>query len=240
MIEGKPAFLLKLWSESPSSSPPGNLIFLQPELKCLLLRGTWLFPTLCSRHSLCIPPSLLMSSYDDLFKYLSSTGLWVPQRQTACLAHHLFLSPGTEPGTWQTSSQSCYLLSPTPPVPRPFSPKGTLVSTSPNLHLPRKSICCCCSVTMSDSLWPHGLAACQSLLRFTSIESVMLSNHLILCCRWLLLPLIFLSIRIFSSELGSSHQWPKYWSSSINPFNESSRLISFRINWKGNQWFLHF
>ena len=91
-------------------------------------------------------------------------------------------------------------------------------------------------LTLCDPMdWQHA-----SLLRFTSIESVMLSNHLILCCRWLLLPLIFLSIRIFSSELGSSHQWPKYWSSSINPFNESSRLISFRIDWKGNQWLLHF
>ena len=181
-----------------------------------------------------------MSSYDDLFKYLSSTGLWVPQRQTACLAHHLFLSPGTEPGTWQASSQSCYLLSPIPPVPCTFSPKCTLVSTSPNLHFTKEiNLLLLFShyVWLFVTPWTGSMPVCSDS---TSIESVMLSNHLILCCRWLLLPLIFLSIRIFSSELGSSHQWPKYWSSSINPFNESSRLISFRIDWKGNQWLLHF
>ena len=65
-----------------------------------------------------------------------------------------------------------------------------------------------------------------------SIESVMLSNHLILFCPFFLLPPIFLSIRVFSNELGLPIKWPKQWSFSlsISPSNEYSRLISFRIN----------
>ena len=69
----------------------------------------------------------------------------------------------------------------------------------------------------------------QSLLRFMSIESVMLSNHLI-PCPLLLLPSIFPIIRVFSNELALCIRWPKYWSFSIRPSNEYSGLISFRIN----------
>ena len=70
----------------------------------------------------------------------------------------------------------------------------------------------------------------QNLLRFMSIESVMLSNHLILCLP--LLPSIFPSIRVFSDELALHIRWPKYWSFSFNisPFDEYSGLISFRID----------
>ena len=64
-----------------------------------------------------------------------------------------------------------------------------------------------------------------------SIESVMPSNHLILCCPLLLLPLIFPSIRVFSSESALCIRWPEYWSSSISPSNEYSGFISFRMNW---------
>ena len=73
----------------------------------------------------------------------------------------------------------------------------------------------------------------QSLLRFMSIESVMLSNHLILCHALFPLPSIFLSIRIFSSESALHIRWSKYWSFSfsITPSNEYSGLISFRIDW---------
>ena len=73
----------------------------------------------------------------------------------------------------------------------------------------------------------------QSLLKLMSIESVMLSNHLIPCCPLLLLPLIFPSIRVFSNELVLRIRWPKYWSFSfsISPSNEYSGLISFRIDW---------
>ena len=73
----------------------------------------------------------------------------------------------------------------------------------------------------------------QSLLKLMSVESVMPSNHLILC-HPLLFPLsIFPSIRVFSHELALRIRWPKYWSFcfSIHPFNEYSGLISFRIDW---------
>ena len=85
-------------------------------------------------------------------------------------------------------------------------------------------------------------AACQaslsitnswSLLKFMSIESVVPSNHLILCCPLLLLPSIFPSIRVFSNESVLCIRWPKYWSFSfsISPSNEYSGLISFTIYW---------
>ena len=72
-----------------------------------------------------------------------------------------------------------------------------------------------------------------SLLKFMSIQSVMPSNHLILCRPLLLLPSIFPSIRIFSSESVLPIRWPNDWSFSfsINPSNEYSGLISFRMDW---------
>ena len=85
-------------------------------------------------------------------------------------------------------------------------------------------------------------AACQAFLSITnsrgppklmSIESVMPSNHLILCCPLLLLPFIFSIIRVFSNESALRIRWPKYWSFSFNisPSNEHSGLISFRMDW---------
>ena len=73
----------------------------------------------------------------------------------------------------------------------------------------------------------------RSLLTLTYIESVMPSNHLILCRPLLLLPSTFPTIRVFSSESVLHIRWPKDWSFSfiISPFNEYSRLISFRIDW---------
>ena len=72
-----------------------------------------------------------------------------------------------------------------------------------------------------------------SLFRLMSIESVMPSNHLILCHPLLLLPSIFPSIRVFSNESIHCIRWPKYqsFSFSISPSNEYSRLISFRADW---------
>ena len=72
-----------------------------------------------------------------------------------------------------------------------------------------------------------------SLLKLTSIESMMPSNHLIHCCPFLLLPSIFPSIRVFSNESGLPIRWPKYWSFSfsISSSNEYSGLTSFRIYW---------
>ena len=71
-----------------------------------------------------------------------------------------------------------------------------------------------------------------SLLKFIFIESVMPSNHLILC-HPLLLPSIFPSIRVFSSESALHIRWPQYWSfsSSVNSSNEYSGLISFKTDW---------
>ena len=69
----------------------------------------------------------------------------------------------------------------------------------------------------------------QTLLKFMSIESVMLSDHLILCYPLFLLPSIFLSIRVFSNQSAFWNRWPKYWS--FSPSNEYSGLISFRIDW---------
>ena len=85
-------------------------------------------------------------------------------------------------------------------------------------------------------------AACQASLSFTiswsllklmSIELVMPSNYLILCCPLLFLPSIFPSIKVFSNELVLHIRWPKYWSFSfsISPSNEYSGLISFTIDW---------
>ena len=73
----------------------------------------------------------------------------------------------------------------------------------------------------------------RSLLKLMSIDLVMPSNHLILCCPLLLLPSIFPSIRVFSNELALHIRWPKYWSFSfrISPSNEYFGLTSFRIDW---------
>ena len=94
---------------------------------------------------------------------------------------------------------------------------------------------------VSDSLRPHGLqharppcpsTSSRSLLKLMSIESVMPSNHLILC-HSLLLSSIFPSIWVFSNEPVLCIRWPKYWSFSfsISPSSEYSGLISFRIEW---------
>ena len=73
----------------------------------------------------------------------------------------------------------------------------------------------------------------QSLLKLMSIESVMLSNYLILCCPILLLPSVFPSIRVFSNESALHIRWSKYWSFCFNitPSNQYSGLISFGMDW---------
>ena len=101
----------------------------------------------------------------------------------------------------------------------------------------------CCSVTKSCltfcNLLNYGMPGSSSysmswsLLRFMSIESLMLSNHLILHCPLFLLPSIFPNIRAFSNELALYISWPKCWnfSFSISPSNEYSELISFSEDW---------
>ena len=101
------------------------------------------------------------------------------------------------------------------------------------------------SIQSLSHLWLSAtpwIAACQASLSITnsrsssklmSIESVMPSNHLILCCPLLLLPSIFPSIRIFSNESVLHIRWPQYWSFSFNisPSNQHPGLISFRMDW---------
>ena len=99
--------------------------------------------------------------------------------------------------------------------------------------------CYCCSVAQlcltvcrsMDCNMP-GFSVSRSLFKLMSIESVMPSNHLILC-HPLFLPSIVPSIRVFSNESVLCIRWPKYWSFSfsISPSNENSGLISFRIDW---------
>ena len=102
---------------------------------------------------------------------------------------------------------------------------------------------CCCSFAQSCQLFVTPRTAARqaslsttnsrSLLKLLCVESVMPSNHLILCRPLLLSPSIFPSIRVFSNELALRIRWPKYWSFnfSISPSNEYSGLISFRIDW---------
>ena len=102
-------------------------------------------------------------------------------------------------------------------------PQFSSVAQCPTLCDPRhRSIPASLSFTNS-----HGL------LKLMSIESVMPSNHLILCRPLLLSPSIFPRIRVFSNELAFHIRWPNYWSFSfsISPSNEYSRLIPFRIDW---------
>ena len=94
-------------------------------------------------------------------------------------------------------------------------------------------------VSLSATPWTAARQASLSitsswgLLKLMSIELVVPSNHLILCCPLLLPPSIFPSIRVFSNESVFHIRWPKYWSvsSSISPSNEYSGLISYRMDW---------
>ena len=98
-----------------------------------------------------------------------------------------------------------------------------------------------CSVTKScptlcepmDYCTPVPSIISCSLLKFISIELVLLSSHLILCHPLLLLPSVLFGIRVFPSESAFHIRWPEYWSFSlsISPFNEYSEFISFRTDW---------
>ena len=100
------------------------------------------------------------------------------------------------------------------------------------------SLFSCCHVQLFVTQWPATHQSSLSftiswgLLRLTSVESVMLSSHLILCGP-LLLPLIPASIRVFSNESTLHMRWPKFWnfSFSINPSNEHPGPVSFRMDW---------
>ena len=120
--------------------------------------------------------------------------------------------------------------------------------------------CCCCSVAKSHMIFifTSWTVACQASLSFTislslfklrSLESVMPSNHLILCHRFLLLLSIFPSIRVFSNELALPIRWPKYWSCSFSTspsngysgliFLNQNQMVSFSSNASACNW-IHF
>ena len=121
-----------------------------------------------------------------------------------------------------------------------MTPERNLVPVSTPLLTAFSSVQFSRSV-VSDSLWPHesqhSRPPCPSptpgVLKLMSTESVMPSNHLILCHPLLLLPSIFPSIRVFSSESVLFIRWTKYWSFSFNisPTNEHPGLFSFRMDW---------
>ena len=115
------------------------------------------------------------------------------------------------------------------------SEKGMIDSN--NYNQGRFSLVSSVNSVVSGSLTPHrqhqaclSITNSWSLLKLTSIESVMPSNHLILC-HPLLLPSVFPSIRVCSNEAALRIRWPKYWSFSISPSSEYSGLISFRLDW---------
>jgi len=120
------------------------------------------------------------------------------------------------------------------------SPIYTHTHTHTHTHT-RVCSCSCCSVTKSCPIlcapWtaahqaPLSFTISQSLRKLMSVESVMPSNHLILCRPLLLLPSVFPSIRVFSNQSALCIRWAKYWSFSINPSSEYSGLLSFRIDW---------
>ena len=98
------------------------------------------------------------------------------------------------------------------------------VQSSPSVFVTPWTAECQASLSITNS---------QSFLKLMSIDSMMPSNHLILCHPLLLLPSIFPSIRVFSNESVLPIRWPEYWSFSfsISPSKEYSGLISFRIDW---------
>ena len=120
-----------------------------------------------------------------------------------------------------------------------YSPQSTAYITVTALSIQFSSVQSLIRVRLFATPWT---AACQaslfitksqSLLKLMSIDSVMPSNHLILCRPLLLPPSIFPSIRVFSNESALCIRWPKYWSFSfsISPSHEYSGLVSFRMDW---------
>ena len=100
-------------------------------------------------------------------------------------------------------------------------------------------ICCCLVAQLFPTPWtvahqaPLSFVISPSWFKLMSIESMMPSNHLIFCPPFLILSSIFPSIRVFSNELALHIRWPRYWgfNFSINPSNEYSGLIFFRMDW---------
>ena len=108
-----------------------------------------------------------------------------------------------------------------------------------NIHFQSSSVQLLSHIQLFETPWTAAYQASlsitnsQSLLKLISIESVMLSNHILLYCPLLLSPSILSGIRVFSNESALCIRWWKYWSFSFNisPSNEHSGLISFRMDW---------
>ena len=121
---------------------------------------------------------------------------------------------------------------------RPFATPWTAACQA-SLSIINSSVQSFSRVRLFATPWITARRAClsitnsQSSLKLTSIELVMPSSHLILCCPLLLLPPVPPSIRVFSHESTLCMSWPKYWSFSfsISPSNEHPGLISFRMDW---------
>ena len=110
---------------------------------------------------------------------------------------------------------------------------GSSLSNTPSSYFSSQSLS---RVQLFATLWTTAhqssltFTFSQNLLKLMSIESKMLSNHLLLCHFLLLLPSILPSIRVFSNELALLIRWPKYWTSNNSPSNEYLGLIYFRID----------
>ena len=166
----------------------------------------------------------------------SDPSLGVKARPLTCCLHlsRLILSSELPTGPAEASIvTTSYTFSVYPEI---FKLTSSFTVSTPLIYVVVQSLSCAQLFTVP---WT---AACQTSLSFTicwgllkvmSIVSVMPSNHLILCHPLLLLPSIFPSIRVFSSESVHHIRWPKYgnFSFTISPFNEYSGLISFRIDW---------
>ena len=155
------------------------------------------------------------------------------------MSQHLVVS--VEKGRWNTTMKPMFTES-------PLSPRHCSWNVSYFSYLPVKlealgvhlfsSVQSLSRVQLFATPWTAAhqaflsITKSQSLLKFMSIELMMSSNHLILCRPLLLVPSIFLSIRVFSTKSVLHIRWPKYWSFSFSEYpNEYSGLISFRMNW---------
>ena len=139
---------------------------------------------------------------------------------------------------WISRWKKCFLDHPDIKSPRPLlGPATPLVDFIKQWSHQLSSVTQSCPTLCNprDYSMPGllSITSSRSLLKLMSIESVMPSNHLILCHPLLLLPSIFPSIRIFSNQSALRIRWPKYWSFSfsISPSNEYSGLIFFRTDW---------
>ena len=113
----------------------------------------------------------------------------------------------------------------------PIMPPGKLKASLSQFSSVAQSCLTLCDPVNCSTPGLLSITNSRSLPKPMSIESVMPSNHLILYHPLLLLPSIFLSIRVFSNEWAICIRWPKFWSFCIRPSNEYSGLISFRIDW---------